>query len=340
MRRLTAYFNKQPKFFFIFLGILITLLISAIDFLTKDFFVLEFYIISVVLVAWFAGRNAGIFMAFICGLATFALDIIETTHHVSPLVHYWNFFMNFGFFLIVVYFLINLKEALELKSKFTSTISHEFRTPLSVIKESISMVRDGLCGGINDKQEDLLNMAVRNANRLNLLINDILDFQKFESGKMKFVFEKNDINKVVQEAYNGVELLIKEKNIDFVFNMGKDLPETKFDKDRIIQVITNLLSNAIKFTDRGAINVNTTKDGSNIQVEVRDTGRGIKAEDMQRLFKSFEQVGSFNKRVEKGTGLGLAISKEIIVEHGGKIWAESEPGRGTAFYFTLPIRQG
>jgi len=340
MTRLITYLNKQSRYFFISSGILITFLVTIIDFLTKDFFVLEFYIIPVVLVGWFAGRNAGFFMAFISDIAALILDIIETPHHASPLVHYWNFFMNLGFFLVIVYFIVFLKETLELKSKFTSTVSHELRTPIAVIQEGIKMVQEGLVGDINDKQKELLGVVRMNAHRLVCLINDILDFQKYESGKMRLILEENDINKVVQEAYRGVELLGKEKGLNFVFNMGKGLPEIKLDKDRIIQVITNLLSNAIKFTDKGTITVSTMKNGNNIQVAVQDTGCGIKSVNMPRLFKSFEQLGRPSKRGEKGTGLGLAISKDIIVEHGGKIWAESEFDKGTALYFTLPISQG
>ena len=159
MKKLINYLNKQSKFFFIFSGVALTVLISIIDFLTNDFFVLEFYIIPVVVVSWFAGRYTGFFMAFVIGIATLALDIIESPHHTSCLVHYWNFFMNFNFFLIIVYFLTILKEALELKSKFTSTVSHELRTPIAVIQESINIVRDGLLGDINDKQKDILSAA-------------------------------------------------------------------------------------------------------------------------------------------------------------------------------------
>jgi len=337
MKKLIKYLNRQSKFFFIFLGVLLTLLISAIDFLTKDFFVLEFYIIPVVLVTWFAGRNTGFFMAFVGAIAALALDIIETPYQSSFLIHYWNLFMNLGFFLMVVYFLTVLKEALELKSKFTSTISHELRTPFSVIKEGINMVREGLCGDVNDKQKNMLNIALMNVNRLGRLINDILDFQKFESGKMKLTFEENDINKIVQEAYRGIELLGKEKGINFVFNIDKNLPKIKSDKDKIIQVLTNLIDNAVKFTEKGSITVTATKNRNNIQVAVQDTGCGIKPEDTPRLFRSFEQLGESNKHEKKGTGLGLVISKEIIVRHGGKIWAKSELGKGTVFYFTLPI---
>lgn len=339
MRNLITYLSKQSKLFFILLGILLAILVGIIDIATLDFSMFGLYLIPIVITTWFSGRMAGNIVAFVTAVSEIIGDIAITPQHSSHWVHYWNFFMNFSVFLLVVYFLLRLKESMEIKSKFTSTVSHELRTPLSVIKESINMVREGLYGSINDKQENSLNTAARNANRLNLLINDILDFQKFESSKMKFVFEENDINEVVQEAYKGIEVLVKEKGINFVFDMGRDLPKIKFDKDRIIQVITNLLGNAIKFTDKGTITVSTTKNGSNVQVAVQDTGRGIKPVDMPKLFKSFEQLGASSKRGEKGTGLGLAISKDIIVNHGGKIWAESEFGIGTVFCFTLPIME-
>jgi signal transduction histidine kinase len=339
MGKLTTFLNEQTKLFFIFSGILLVLFISFVDLITKDFFVLELYVIPVIFAAWFAGRYAGFFMAFVSGIATFIIDIIETAHHSSPLVHYWNLIMNFSFFMVMAYFVSVLKESMELKSKFTSMVSHELRTPIAVIQEGVSIVRDGLVGDINDRQKELLSAVGLSTRRLTRIINDILDFQKYEAGKMKMVLEENDMNKTIQEAYGGVELLVKEKGLDFIFNMGEDLPEIKFDKDRIIQVIVNLLSNAIKFTDKGSITVSTAKNNDSIQVAVRDTGFGIKPADMPKLFKSFGQVGSPNKHGEKGTGLGLAVSKEIVVNHGGKMWAESEFGKGTTFYFTLPVRQ-
>ena len=226
---------------------------------------------------------------------------------------------------------------MEIKSKFTSMVSHELRTPVAVIQEGVNMVREGFCGDINDKQKELLDVVGMNAHRLIRLINDILDFERYGSGKMKFVLEENDINKVVRETYKGVELLGKEKGVNFIFDLDNGLPKIKFDKSRIMQVITNLLDNAVKFNDKGDVTVSTARNGSDIQVTVRDSGYGIKPEDMPKLFKSFERFGESYKRGIKGTGLGLVISKEIITRHGGKIWAESEPGKGTTFYFTLPV---
>ena len=324
------------KLFSISLGILLVLLIGLVDFLTKDFFVLTFYIIPVALVTWFAGRGSGIFMALAAAITATILDVIESPVHSSFLVHYWNIFMSFGLFTITAYFLTFLKESLEVKSKFTSTISHEIRTPLSVIKEGVSIVMDGLCGNLTDEQKRILKSVNANADRLTILVNDILDFQKFESGKMKFIYEENNVGNVLREAYEGVSFLAKEKNLNVVFDIAEGLPKIKFDRGRITQVMTNLLTNAVKFTEKGTIVIGAAKTGNYIQVAVRDTGCGIAPEEMPRLFKTFEQLGKPEGR-KAGSGLGLAISKEIVSRHGGKIWAESKPGEGTTFYFTLPI---
>ncbi|MCX6934895.1 MAG: HAMP domain-containing sensor histidine kinase [Verrucomicrobia bacterium] len=338
MVEIIGYLNRRSKFFLVITGSLLALLVCVIDLLTKDYYVLDCYLLPVFFVTWFAGRNAGFLMALISAVSEIGIDAFETPYHASPLMHSCTFFINCSFFLLVVYFLILLKESMEAKAKFTSTISHELRTPIAVIQEGINIVREGLIGDINDRQKELLGMVGMNAHRLTRLINDLLDFQKLESGKMKLVFEKTDINKVVQEAYAGVELLGRDKDLNAVFNLGEDLPVIRIDKDRIIQVLTNLLGNAIKFTERGGITIRTTKTETNIQVAVQDTGCGITPEDMARLFRRFEQLEMPGKSIKKGTGLGLAISKEIILGHGGKIWADSEIGRGSTFYFSLPVR--
>ena len=338
MKRVIEFLQNRSVTFFIVFGGLLVLFIGFIDIITQDLFVFEFYLIPVVIVTWFAGRKSGFFMAIFAAAVEIALDVIETAHHLNPLTHYWNFVMNLAFFILVVYVVTAMKEAFDVKSKFTSTVSHELRTPLAVITESINLMVDGLCGSLTEKQSQMLNIARMNARRLGLLINDILDFQKFESGKMKIVPEKNDINKVIHDAYKGIELLGKEKELEFVFNLAGDMPKIRLDSDRIAQVVTNLLSNAIKFTDKGRITVSTSKMGESVRVEVNDTGMGISPGEMPRLFKSFQQLGDAGKRMKKGTGLGLVISKEIVLRHGGKIWAESVPGKGASFIFTLPIQ--
>ena len=232
-----------------------------------------------------------------------------------------------------------LKAATEIKSKFTSMVSHELRSPLAAIKEGINIVLEGLVGNVNNEQKDLLNTAKRNADRLGRLINNVLDFQKIESGKMEFDIRENDINEVAREVGKAMSLLAEQKGLDLVVDVDDGLPKIRFSRDKIIQVLTNLLSNAIKFTEKGSISMSTKQEDNLVHVIVQDTGVGIKAKDMPRLFQAFEQLDSIRDKKKGGTGLGLAISKEIILAHKGKIWAESEAGKGSAFHFVLPIKE-
>ncbi|MDD5064381.1 MAG: PAS domain S-box protein [Phycisphaerae bacterium] len=231
-----------------------------------------------------------------------------------------------------------LKDNVEMKSKFISMASHELRSPLGVIKEGINLVLEGLAGGVNDEQRDLLATAKRNTDRLGRLINNVLDFQKIDSGKMGFDTRENDINEAVLEVNKTMSLAAKEKGLDLVVVADNGIPRTEFDKDKIIQVLTNLVSNAIKYTEKGSITISTKQEDNAVHVIVQDTGIGIKAEDIQKLFQAFEQLDSTRDKKGGGTGLGLAISKEIILAHKGRIWAESEPGKGSAFHFSIPMK--
>jgi signal transduction histidine kinase len=232
-----------------------------------------------------------------------------------------------------------LKEAIEAKSQFMSMVSHELRVPLASIKESIAIVSDGLAGKIKKEQRNCLDIARRNIDRLNRLIGDLLDFQKLEAGKMIFGVQDNNANEIAKEVYDTMLPSAKEKGINLVLELDSSLPRVSFDKDRITQVLSNLVNNAIKFTKEGRITITTSKRQDSIQVSVSDTGGGIKKEDLPRLFHEFEQLETVGIKKTCGTGLGLAISKEIITRHNGQIWAESELGKGTTFFFTLPIQE-
>ena len=233
-----------------------------------------------------------------------------------------------------------LREAMEAKSQFVSMVSHELRTPLTAIKEGLSIISDGTAGEVNAEQKEFLGIATRNVDRLGRLINDILNFQKLGSGRMKFNMRENNINEVVKEIQTMVLPQINVRGLRFIVNLDKNLPVSIFDKDKIIQVLLNIVNNAIKFTDKGDIVIITRKCKDFIHVSVEDTGTGIKKEDIRKLFHKFEQLANNRSRKIEGTGLGLAISREIIVRHNGKVWAESEPGKGTTFYFVLPLNPG
>ncbi|MDD5450150.1 MAG: HAMP domain-containing sensor histidine kinase [Candidatus Omnitrophica bacterium] len=334
MKGLTTHLDKKSGFFFTLLGVFSIIFVSLIDYITKDFFVLGFYIIPVIIVTWFTGRKIGIFMAFIGSAAAIILNTIESPGALT--IHGLNFLMEFGLFLIIVYFISIFKQALEAQSNFISIVSHELRTPLVVIKENISALLEGLFGEINERQKNALAVMLTDARRLTRLIDDMLEVQKIESGRISFIFKENDMAEAIQEAHSGLGIIMKEKGLNFTLNAPDHLPKIKFDKDRIAQVVTNLLSNAIKFTDKGGIIIDITNDMDSIRVAVRDTGRGMKPDKIRRLFRKFGRTESHNGS-SNGMGLGLVISKDIITAHGGKIWAESEFDKGSTFYFTIPL---
>lgn len=237
----------------------------------------------------------------------------------------------------------------EQKDSFMNMVSHELRTPLGAIKESISLVLEGGIDVINEEPKEILSIAKKNVDRLTRLINQVLYLQKIDAGRMELKLEENDMNETIREVYKLMIALASEKSLKLILKLDDSLPRAKFDKDKIIQVLANLINNAIDFTAKGAVMVTSSKGKNFIQVSVRDTGPGIREEDMPKLFRRFSQL----ERRPGGTGLGLSVCKEMVELHGGKIWAESPPadeagptagkageyGKGTAFYFTLPVKE-
>jgi PAS domain S-box-containing protein len=220
------------------------------------------------------------------------------------------------------------------KNKFIAVVSHELRSPLATIKEATSLVREEVLGPINDEQKDMLNITKSNIDRLGRLVNNVLIYQKIDAGKMLFDILKNDVNEITQEAYRNIILADSERKDDLVLNLAPKLPRIKCDKDKIMQVLLNLISNGIKYSERGPIVITTQLNTREIEFSVKDSGQGIYPEEMENVFLPFSHGPG---RKTGGTGLGLAISKEIILAHNGQIWVESEFGKGSTFYFTLPL---
>jgi signal transduction histidine kinase/CheY-like chemotaxis protein len=230
-----------------------------------------------------------------------------------------------------------LKKFDQLKSDFVSTVSHELRTPLSISTEGINLVLDGIVGPVNEEQKDLLRTAKDNLSRLNSIINDLLDISKIEAGKITLKRGLVDMRMLLEKFADTYQTVLATKRQ----SIERKLPDGPFlvyaDRDKIIQVITNLFNNAHKFTpEQGKMELELKAEEGHILCRVKDTGVGISAEDMPKLFGKFEQFGRTHGPGIKGTGLGLTISKALIELHGGRIWAESNPCEGTVFFFTLP----
>jgi signal transduction histidine kinase len=225
-----------------------------------------------------------------------------------------------------------------LKSEFVAVVSHEIRTPLTSVKGAVELLADPRYFPNNEQQTKLLTIAHANAERLLVLINDILDFSKLENAALPMSLERSAIAPVVEQATHNLRTLIEERDIRMEVVIAPVLPDLYIDASRVAQVLTNLLSNAIKFSPAGGqVTIDVQAVAGEVRVSVTDSGEGIAAVDLPKLFRKFTQVDSSATRKAGGTGLGLVICKGIVEQHGGKIWVESKPGEGSTFFFTLPF---
>lgn len=229
-----------------------------------------------------------------------------------------------------------MAEAVKVKSEFTSMVSHELRSPLTVIRGAIELVHDAVTGPINADQKKHLEMALHSVERLNRLITDVLDYQRVESGRFNYQIEPSDLVSVISDTLDGFRTVIDKKGLQLILDFQEGLPQVMCDQDALVQVVINLLNNAVKFTNAGFIKVYAKKRDGVVEVGVEDTGFGIAKEDQSQLFHSFSRVGNHGREIS-GTGLGLAICRKIVEHHGGTIAVKSSPGHGSTFYFTLPI---
>ncbi len=223
------------------------------------------------------------------------------------------------------------------KSEFLSITSHELRTPITPLKAQLQMLQQEYFGKLTDKQKESLTIILRNAERLNKIIEDFLEISRIEAARLKFSFRKTDLHETVKETIDFMIGFAKEKNISLVSPISP-LPIIEIDPDRISQVLRNLVHNAIKFSPQGSIiEITAELQKEFIQFSVKDHGVGLNAEDQIRVFEPFYQVEGSLSRNFGGTGLGLTICRGIIEAQKGKIWVESKPNSGCTFYFTVPI---
>lgn len=244
------------------------------------------------------------------------------------------------------------KEIDQMKTDFISTVSHELRTPLTsvlgfakIIKKRFETVILPNFQEISDKKvakavgqvNENLDIIIAEGERLTTLINDVLDVAKMEAGKIDWKMQKLDIQEIIERAMLATSSLFAKKGLAQLSDIAPELPNVTGDRDRLIQVVINLISNAVKFTDAGFVTCRARRKRNEVIVSVIDTGMGIAEEDQPKVFEKFKQVGDTLTDKPKGTGLGLSICKQIVEHHGGRLWVESQRGKGSEFSFSLPI---
>jgi len=231
------------------------------------------------------------------------------------------------------------KKLERMKQEFVATVSHELRTPLTSIRGSLSLLTGGALGELPDEARDVVVIAERNTVRLITLINDILDLERLEAGKMELHLEPTPLGPVIDQSVDSVRAFADQQGIEL--KVVATSARVFGDGDRLVQVLVNLISNAVKFSPRwGSVTTSVVEKDGAAEVRVEDQGRGIPANQLEAIFGRFKQVEAADSRQKGGTGLGLAICKAIVEQHAGTIGVESEPGKGSTFWFRIPSGPG
>lgn len=243
-----------------------------------------------------------------------------------------------GTFVSIARDLTERKKVEQMKNEFVSTVSHELRTPVTSIRGSLGLLAGGVAGKIPKQAKQLIDIANSNSERLIRLINDILDIEKIESGKMRFVMQPTPLRGLLETAL--VENQGYAEKFQVRFRLPAEIPDVvvRADQDRVMQVMANLLSNAAKFSPTGGdIDISATAFSATVRISVTDRGAGIPAEFHDKIFGKFSQADASDSRKLGGTGLGLSIAKAIVEKHGCEIGFSTSPGAGTTFFFALPL---
>jgi signal transduction histidine kinase len=228
------------------------------------------------------------------------------------------------------------QEADRLKSAFLASMSHELRTPLNSIIGFTGILLQGLVGPLNDEQQKQLGMVMNSARHLLALINDVLDISKIEAGELELASAPFDVRQAIQRAVQTVTPLADKKGLSLIVEVSPEVDHIVGDQRRVEQILINLANNAIKFTDAGQVRIRSEIVNNRLVTQVIDTGIGIRAEDVGKLFKPFRQIDTGVARRHEGTGLGLAICDRLVSMMGGRIGVESQWGEGSTFTFALP----
>lgn len=229
-----------------------------------------------------------------------------------------------------------VKHLEDLNAEFVSAVSHELKTPMAVIRESVAQVVEGLHGELKCEQKEFLEITLKGIDRLTSLITDLVRLSKLETGQITLKKENLDLVSLVREVLENYSVKCRQRNIELVKRFSKDSLFVSADPERVKEILNYLIASALRFTEKGLVEISVRDEGAAAECRVRDSGAGIAAQDLPRVFEKFEQFASVASSEEKGTGLELALAKRLVEMHGGEIRVESQAGQGTVIAFSIP----
>jgi signal transduction histidine kinase len=367
--KIREYFKTRSKTTLFTWGFILVLLVGFSDYLTgNEIDVSVFYLLPISLVTWFAGRNAAVLICLLCSATEFVTNTAAGRTHSHILIYFWNGGVLLGFFLIFVFVLSILrrenkdrirlikelrgslddvrstKTDLEQKSQeltrsnddlkeFAYAVSHDLQEPLRVVAGFVQLLGKRYKGRFDRNADDFIEYTVEGVKRMQLMIKDLLEYSQV--GTKGRAFRPTDCSSVVRQAVANLKAAVEESRAAVTFD---NLPTIMADEMQMIRLFQNLIGNAIKFKDGGTpeVRISAEKKEDYWIFSVRDNGIGMDPKYLDKIFAVFQRLHT--REDYAGTGIGLAVCKKIVERHGGRIWVESEPGRGSTFFFTLPCK--
>ena len=364
---ISDYLNRQSKPYFLTRGFIVVLLVGIVDYKTgQEISFSTLYLIPIFATAWYASRNAGVFMSVLSSLTEFLANSAAGRTYSHPLITIWNSAMLFGFFVISVFILSILKtqyegkinliselrntveelerteKELEQKSRdltrsnleleqFAYAASHDLKEPLLAITIDLKLLRKRHESKLDLEANRFIADTIDEASQMQTLINDMLSYSRVgTSGKP---FMQTDCTAILKRSLSNLRIPLEQSGAVVTHDV---LPEVMADPIQLTQLLQNLINNAIKFhsEERSRIHISAKRKGKEWVFSVSDNGIGIPAEYHEKIFETFQRL--HNKKEYPGSGIGLATCKKIVERRGGRIWVESEPGKGSTFHFTIP----
>ncbi len=363
------YLSGQSKPFLLTWSFTVVLFVGSVDYTTGEELSFSiFYLLPISLAAWFVNRNAGVSMCILSSVTEFMANFVAGRTYSHPLIYFWNSFMLLCFFLISVFILSNLKieyerrikligelqdsleelnrtkEELEQKSQdlarsnveleqFASAVSHDLKEPLLAITINLNLLKKRYEGKLGSEADTFVTETIDEAKQMQTLISDMLSYSRAGTSAKPFVL--THCTAILNRLLANLRIPLEQSGAVVTHD---PLPEVMADPIQLFQLLQNLIGNAIKFRgeNKPLIHISAKQKEKEWVLSVSDNGIGIPAEYSEKIFEMFQRL--HNKKEYSGTGIGLATCKKIVERHGGRIWVESNPGRGSTFYFTLPDR--